>query len=77
MPKYDWDTFISDFKRLIRYSRKTQTQSVKMGVIWEFIFSIKKFLPPQYLIALEDDLGEFNQKGMPVLSYSNKLLTLA
>ncbi|MCO5584031.1 hypothetical protein L7F22_037952 [Adiantum nelumboides] len=31
----------------------------------------------EYLTALEDEFAELKQKGMPVLSYSNKLLTLA
>ncbi|MCO5581721.1 hypothetical protein L7F22_035610 [Adiantum nelumboides] len=37
----------------------------------------QRFLPPEYLTALEYEFAELKQKGMPVLSYSNKLLTLA
>ncbi|MCO5614511.1 hypothetical protein L7F22_068794 [Adiantum nelumboides] len=31
---------------------------------------------PEYLTALEDEFADLKQKGMPVLSYSYKLLTL-
>ncbi|MCO5549454.1 hypothetical protein L7F22_002925 [Adiantum nelumboides] len=46
---------------------------------WDiFVSDFKqRFLPPEYLTALEDEFAELKQKGIPVLSYSNKLLTLA
>ncbi|MCO5578519.1 hypothetical protein L7F22_032362 [Adiantum nelumboides] len=46
---------------------------------WDlFVSDFKqRFLPLEYLTALEDEFAELKQKGMPVLSYSNKLLTLA
>ncbi|MCO5585559.1 hypothetical protein L7F22_039493 [Adiantum nelumboides] len=46
---------------------------------WDiFVSDFKqRLLPPEYLTALEDEFAELKQKGMPVLSYSNKLLTLA
>ena len=46
---------------------------------WDtFVSDFKqRFLPPQYLTALEDEFADHKQKGMPVLNYSNKLLTLA
>ncbi|MCO5568092.1 hypothetical protein L7F22_021788 [Adiantum nelumboides] len=45
---------------------------------WDiFVSDFKqRFLSPEYLTALEDEFAGLKQKGMPVLSYSNKLLTL-
>ncbi|MCO5553051.1 hypothetical protein L7F22_006572 [Adiantum nelumboides] len=45
---------------------------------WDiFVSDFKQRFLPEYLTALEDEFAELKQKGMPVLSYSNKLLTLA
>lgn len=46
---------------------------------WDiFVSDFKQgFLPPQFLTALEDDFAILAEKGMPIVTYSNKLLTLA
>ncbi|MCO5568507.1 hypothetical protein L7F22_022206 [Adiantum nelumboides] len=60
-----------------RQAYKPLTHTTKFQ--WDiFVSDFKqRFLPPEYLTALEDEFVEIKQKGMPVLSYSNKLLTLA
>ena len=46
---------------------------------WDtFVSDFKqRFLPPQFLTALEDEFAALTQKGLPIVTYSNKLLTLS
>ena len=46
---------------------------------WDtFVSDFKlRFLPSQFLTALEEEFVALTEKGMPIMTYSNKLLTLA
>lgn len=45
---------------------------------WDtFVSDFKQRYLPRFLTALEDEFALLTQKGMPIVIYSNKLLTLA
>ena len=57
------------------YAPNNQDYAVRLG---HFVSDFRQhFLPPQFLAAFEDDFVDLHQKGTPIVSYSNKLLTLA